>query len=223
MPRGVLSTRVLPKLGPKNPRQTPKASVRGPKLFNAKRQIPVSQSVYTRGGAEEGRKALVQLKNDPFSTTWRKYVSEDVVRFVDDMEAQGTKLLPEEVLSLVKNPSRYFSRPQNVPTNLRKQVYFPDFSVTLVRMEYMGPYYAKFTVPMWFNKLDMKSYLKELYNVDVVHVRSSVTPTSIRRRQASDPYTRGPAYRTQPAKNMIVQLVEPFTWPVRPQDVDREL
>lgn len=73
-------------------------------------------------------------KADPSSTTWRELVSEDVVNFVDVNTSDAAenpqhaavrdhKLLPEEVGSLLRRPSQFFSRPENVPPLQRKQVY----------------------------------------------------------------------------------------------------
>lgn len=213
MPRGVHVTRVLPNLS-KTSRPPPKTNPQGPKLYNGKRRIRHSLGVTSR-------KTLAELQHDPFSQSWRDEVSEDVAQFVDDMEAQGTKLLPEEQKALLSSPAHYFSRPQNVPANLREQVYFPDFSVTMRRQTIYGPYYAQFEVPLWFSKLDMKGYLKQVYNVDVVHVRSYTTPALVMRDRPSNPYTYGSAYRAPSEKRMLVQLVEPFEWPVKPKDVDR--
>ncbi|KAK2806401.1 hypothetical protein FQN50_005818, partial [Emmonsiellopsis sp. PD_5] len=50
----------------------------------------------------------------------------------------------------------------------------PDFTLTLIRTPYLPPRYASFWVPLTFNKLDIKDYLKRAYNVDVLKVRSYV-------------------------------------------------
>lgn len=183
-------------------------------LYNAKRRILTSKPVWDKA-------VRFRLKENPFDETWRQHVSEDVTQFVDDMEAQGTKLLPEEKLALISNPAMYFSRPNNVPVNLRQQVYFPNFVVTMRRNHHLGPYYAQFNVPMNMSKLDLKSYLKELYNVDVVHIRSFIRNGALVRSQASSRDPRGPIVRLAPSKRMTVQLVEPFDWPVKPADVDK--
>jgi len=219
MPRGVHATRVLPRLRtrPATPQINKFRKQQGAvALYNAKRRILTSKPVWDRA-------VLSRLRENPFDETWRQHVSEDVAQFVDDMEAQGTKLLPEEKLALVANPSQYFSRPHNVPLSLRKQVYFPKFTITMRRNPYLGPYYAQFNVPMDMAKLDLKSYLKELYNVDVVHIRSYVRNGGFVRKRGSTPYTRGPMVRLPSQKRMTVQLVEPFNWPVQPKDVDKSL
>lgn len=213
MPRGVHVSRVLPNLS-KTSRPPPKTNPQGPKLYNGKRRIRSALGV-------KSSEVLADIQHDPFSQSWRAEVSEDVEQFIDDMEAQGTKLLPEEQKALLTSPAHYFSRPQNVPANLREQVYFPDFSVTMRRQAIYGPYYAQFEVPLWFSKLDLKGYLKQVYNVDVVHIRSYTTPALVKRKPASNPYTYGSTYRDASEKRMLVQLVEPFEWPVKPSEVDK--
>lgn len=213
MPRGVHVTRVLPILSNRSA-PVPKTSPHGPKLYNGKRRVKSALGI-------RSQKIFAELQRDHLAQSWRTEVSEDVAQFVDDMEAQGTKLLPEEQSALLRSPAHYFSRPQNVPVNLREQVYFPNFSVVLRRQAIYGPYYAQFEVPLWFSKLDLKSYLKQVYNVDVVHIRSYTTPALVARRTPGNPYTYGSMYRKKSKKRMTVQLVEPFEWPVRPEDVDK--
>lgn len=218
MPRSVLARRVLPKLATKHIERAPKPSERnGPRLYNAKRLIQSSQSTFWKKDSDLKEQLSKSINDDTQDTFWRKRVSQDVADFVDDMEAQGTKLLPEEKFAVLTNPVKYFSRPHNVPNLLRKQVYFPDFTVTLLRSS-PGPYYAKFKVPLWFSKLDMKGYLKQAYNVDSVHVRSWVAGGSVYRSTGGQ--SRGHAKRTERIKLMNVQLVKPFRWPVKDKDLD---
>jgi len=82
----------------------------GPRLWNAKRRIKSSKGLTPR--------QYEQYLKDPLKEDWRTQVSEDVVQFID-----GRKLLPEEKAAILRNPSRYFSRPYHVPESLRKQVY----------------------------------------------------------------------------------------------------
>lgn len=217
MPHNGLARRVLPKLTSRfikrdiNPRQR-----KGPRLYNGKRLIKTSESAFWRNERlqDQLKKTLFSTQDDGF---WRQHVSQDVADFVDDMEAQGTKLLPEEQYALITNPVKYFSRPQNVPGILRKQVYLPDFKIALLNRS-KDPYIAQFHAPLWFSKLDMKHYLKEVYNVDVVHVRSQIKFGRFKR----DRRTRR-LLREAVQKFMIVQLVKPFKWPVSQEDVDRSV
>lgn len=177
---------------------------RGRALYNGKRIIP------TAIGATKD--SLKKLQRDKFDESWRKDVSKDVLEFVDDMEAQGTKLLPEELFKLLKDPATYFSRPQNVPNTLREQRYFPRWSVALLHPGPTGsPYYAKFQCPLEMNKLDLKQYLKTLYNVETVHIRSYVSPG--KKYQTRVGRQRGPWKHKPSKKFMTAQLVEAFKWP----------
>lgn len=222
MPRTVLARRVLPKLTSKHIKADIHPKQRnGPRLYNAKRLIQGSQSALWHNNElkEEVKKSLFNKTYD--EGIWRKHVSQDVADFIDDMEAQGTKLLPEEQYALLSDPVKFFSRPQNVPAILRKQVYLPKFTITLLKQS-PGPQYAQFHVPMWFNKLDLKSYLKSVYNVDVVHVRSHIKFGRLRRiRSKHNQRSRGPMIRQHSLKYMTVQLVKPFTWPIADRDLDR--
>lgn len=181
-----------------------------PALWNAKRRIKSSQGLAGRN------KKAYEAHPDTFD--WRNSVSPDVARFVD----QNPNLIqtPEEKKAILNYPSKYFSRPHNVPTSARKQVYFPNFSVVLQRTPHLSPYYASFIVPLWFSKLDLKSYLKELYKVDVLHIRSWVMPSHKGRLPPLNPRSQGEAYRKKSPKKMTVQLVEPFVWPAEITDLE---
>ena len=190
-----------------------------PRLWNAKRRIKQS-----RGLSYDEFKAY---REKPTSYDWRTKtvqiygkdvkedrVSPDVAAFLD----ANPNLLQSEKASLLRFPSRYFSRPYRVPVEQRKQVYLPDFSVVFIRTPRLGPYYAHFQVPLWFNKLDMKSYLTNVYDVDTVHIRSYVTHGKKSHREARRAGSSGPAYRMKSKKRMTVQLVEPFEWPKEVED-----
>jgi ribosomal protein L23 len=119
---------------------------------------------------------------------------------------------------ILTNPVKFFSKPENVPLAHRKQVYLPNFSITLIRTPKYGPYFAHFEVPLWFNKLDMRNYLQNVYNVDVVHVRSAILQGKLERTTPTKPSTQGRIYREKNRKRMTVQLVEPFEYPAPPED-----
>lgn len=190
-----------------------------PRLWNAKRRIkdklPLTPS------------QLAVLRTDPDSTAWREQTSPDVVEFIDQntYNAENTNtvspdesLLKEEKAYLLRSPSKYFSRPHRVPLRSRKQVCFPTFVVSMIRKPNDSPYYASFRVPLWFNKLDTKDYLKSVYNVDVVHVRSYTVENTLRRAKHPNARKEGAYYRPKAEKRMKVQLVEPFQWPAEIKD-----
>ena len=190
-----------------------------PRLWNGKRRIKGSKGLTPQQYAF--------YRRNPESEDWRTQASPDVVEFIDanthnpadpDGLPLRQTLLPEEKAALLRSPVQFFSRPHRVPSSFRKQVYFPDFAVTLLRKPTDSPYFASFLVPLWFNKLDIKSYLQELYNVPIVHVRSWVVQRHLQRKAHPNPRKEGAWYRPQSEKRMKVQLVEPFEWPAEIQD-----
>lgn len=88
----------------------------------------------------------------------------------------------------------------------------------MIRKPELGRYYAHFRVPLWFNKLDMKGYLKNVYNVDVIHVRSSVSHAKRSTQSIGGGAVQGRAIREKSKKSMTVQLVDPFDWPTETKD-----
>lgn len=167
----------------------------------------------------EYSKILDEVKT--FRESWRGHVSADVEAFYDACKAIKHELTPSEKNLLLTNPAVFFSSPRNVPLTLRKQQYFPQFKITFVRSGWMGPYFARFRVPLWFSKLDLRSYLKSVYDVDTVHVRSLI-------RRGARVRTQGPSrslgrrIQLSGRKEMFAQLVEPFEWPVPANEVDLE-
>jgi large subunit ribosomal protein L23 len=76
---------------------------------------------------------------------------------------------------------------------------------------------------LWFNKLDFKGYLKNVYNVDVLHVRSYVQQAKVQRNEhrKSDGTSQGNGklYRPEARKKMTVELVDPFVYPKEEKDL----
>lgn len=97
--------------------------------------------------------------------------------------------------------------------NLRR----PDFTLTLIRTPHLPPKYAQFWVPLWFNKLDLKDYLRRVYNVEVLHVRSYVVQSKVERKPTLGrglfSYPTGPIHRPESKKKMTAELVNSFVWP----------
>jgi large subunit ribosomal protein L23 len=90
----------------------------------------------------------------------------------------------------------------------------------MIRTPDLAPKYACFWVPLWFNKLDFKSYLKNVYNVDVLHVRSYVQQSKVDRKElAGRPQGQGAWFRPPARKKMTVELVDPFIFPEQAKDL----
>ena len=187
---------------------------------------------------------LLALEKSP--NGWRKILTEDVVKFVDDLEEKNLAGSQDEqrhrIMLMLQDTPRFFSRPKNVPIELRKQIYLydshlafhlsiianhqsvrPDFVITLIRTPHLAPKYASFWVPLWFNKLDFKGYLKNVYNVDVLHIRSYVQQAKIDRDNRRDSNgqvrTEGRLFRPSARKKMTVELVDPFVYPEEGKDL----
>ncbi len=184
------------------------------------------------------------LKNEP--NGWRQLLTEDVIKFIVDLEwynlAGSQKEQEQRISTITRDPANYFSRPKNVPLELRTQIYLycalpafhlsltanshsvrPEFVVTFIRTPHLAPKYASFWVPLWFNKLDFKNYLKNVYNVDVLHIRSYVQQQKVQREERMVGGTmnqgQGRLYRPPARKKMTVELVDPFVYPEEEKDL----
>lgn len=80
------------------------------------------------------------------------------------------------------------------------------------------PTTATFNVPLTFNKLDLRDYLWNVYNVEVKSVRSFVNQMRPRQRQYGNS-GGGKWYRPRSQKMMIADLARPFVWPEAPEDL----
>ena len=92
-----------------------------PRLWNAKRRIKSGRILAMKGDPSSKSRELDIVHKDRDSQAWKKLVSEDVVKFIED-----AKLSPSEQRRCVANPNAFFAYPNNVPNALRKQVYLYD-------------------------------------------------------------------------------------------------
>ncbi|ELQ45056.1 hypothetical protein OOU_Y34scaffold00022g44 [Pyricularia oryzae Y34] len=103
-----------------------------------------------------------------------------------------------------------------------KQVFLPTALVTYLPSQ-RDPNFARFQVPMTFNKLDLRDYLYHCYNVEVRSVRSFIQQSPIKDRETDIGRNGRPMgvkkMRPQSKKFMIVELVKPFMPPSAPQDL----
>ncbi|OJJ50923.1 hypothetical protein ASPZODRAFT_21426 [Penicilliopsis zonata CBS 506.65] len=109
--------------------------------------------------------------------------------------------------------------PPTAPLSMRKQVFLPEFTIALIRTPFLAPRYASFYVPLNFNKLDMRDYLKRLYGVTTVSIRSFVEQQKITRMRPLGKFGYGRWRRPQSKKKMTVEMTEPFAWPEAPKDM----
>lgn len=90
--------------------------------------------------------------------------------------------------------------------------------IALARTPFLSPRYAQFRVPLNFNKLDLRDYLQNAYNVGVVSVRSYIEQQPIT-RMTRDGRNIGAWRRPKAQKRMTVELREPFVYPEEPKDL----
>ncbi|KAI1244433.1 hypothetical protein MGN70_014305 [Eutypa lata] len=99
----------------------------------------------------------------------------------------------------------------------KKQVFLPDHMITFLRPKdttNQPPNFATFKVPLTFNKLDLRDYLRHAYDVATLGVRSQLRQQRPRRSRLRG----GRVYRPPPIKTMTVELAKPFVWPEAPED-----
>ena len=93
-----------------------------------------------------------------------------------------------------------------------KEIYFPTAKVVLVRPNAKHtPYQAKFVVPRYFNKLDLRDYLYHVYGLRALNVTTQLLWA---RWQRQTP--RSPRYRETQIKKMTIEMEDPFVWPEEP-------
>ncbi|KAK3902117.1 hypothetical protein C8A05DRAFT_44384 [Staphylotrichum tortipilum] len=109
---------------------------------------------------------------------------------------------------------------QQVPRRFgTKQIFLPNHIIAFIRPNpRQPPNLATFTVPLQFNKLDLRDYLYHAYNVEVTAVRSFINQPAPRQKFGN----RGKWYRPRSKKMMIAELVKPFVWPEPPAEKDRD-
>ena len=93
-----------------------------------------------------------------------------------------------------------------------REIYFPTAKVVLVRPNAKHtPYQAKFVVPRYFNKLDLRDYLYHVYGLRALNVTTQLLWA---RWQRQTP--RSPRYRETQIKKMTIEMEDPFVWPEEP-------
>lgn len=96
-------------------------------------------------------------------------------------------------------------------------LYSPNAHITLLRSSY-GPQFAKFRVPLFFSKLDLRDYLWHVYRVEIIAVRSYVKQQRVQAQSLPGKPAIRRWHRPIAHKHMTVQLVRPFVWPEEPED-----
>jgi large subunit ribosomal protein L23 len=87
-----------------------------------------------------------------------------------------------------------------------------------MRTPALSPNYAKFHVPLWFSKLDLRDYLYHVYNVRITSVRSYVKQQRVEMERVHGRIMLNRWHRPRAKKYMTVELERPFVWPEEPED-----
>ncbi|RMJ28512.1 hypothetical protein PHISP_00639 [Aspergillus sp. HF37] len=101
----------------------------------------------------------------------------------------------------------------------RNQIFLPDFTIALIHTPFLSPRFASFQVPLSFNKLDLRDYLRRAYGVHAIRVRSFVQQQKVTRAKRFGKPGYGPLRRPMSTKKMTVEMTEPFVWPEVPEDM----
>ncbi|KAM3067257.1 mitochondrial 54S ribosomal protein YmL41 [Clarireedia jacksonii] len=109
---------------------------------------------------------------------------------------------------------------QKGPKLGRKQIFLPNFTLTLLRTPNLPPTFASFIVPLNLNKLDLRDYLYNAYGIEVRGVRSYIQqqkltqgkPNALRQKPRQ-------WFRPRSIKRMTVEMAKPFVWPEEPKDL----
>ncbi|KAF2460872.1 hypothetical protein BDY21DRAFT_333670 [Lineolata rhizophorae] len=104
----------------------------------------------------------------------------------------------------------------------RKPIYLPNFDVTLLRTKHLPVTQAKFQVPLFFSKLDLRDYLYNCYGVRAINIRSYVKYRRVQlgRSDRSSRHERATWIRPRPHKFMFIDMDRPFVWPDEPTDFE---
>ncbi|KAK4494193.1 hypothetical protein PRZ48_014491 [Zasmidium cellare] len=95
-----------------------------------------------------------------------------------------------------------------------KELYLPAANITFLRGR--DPHHARFQVPLWFSKMDIRDYLWHCYGVETLSTRSYVKLTPVRPLPGHTPRRW---HRKKSRKFMTVELARPFVWPAEPEDL----
>ncbi|KAL9102953.1 MAG: hypothetical protein Q9163_001940 [Psora crenata] len=124
----------------------------------------------------------------------------NAIHTVKTPTTKTASLTPKINPALFRKPSPLPQRP--LPPNRfhlpkgEKQVFLPNFVLTLIRSPHLSANFASFLTPLWFNKLDLKDYLYHVYGVQVLSVRSYVIQSKVRQDKPRTKIVRPRRYVT---------------------------
>jgi large subunit ribosomal protein L23 len=65
----------------------------------------------------------------------------------------------------------------------------------------------------------MRDYMKRVYNVKVLSVRSYIEQQKVTRERKDGRPGHGPLRRPKSKKKMTIEMTQPFVWPEAPKDM----
>ena len=83
-----------------------------------------------------------------------------------------------------------------------------------------NPYEATFRIPQSVTKTDVRSYLAAVYGVQTTYIRTDNYIAPVHRARNGQRVRSGMSHRTY--KRAVVGLVEPFYYPMMPEDMSKE-
>ncbi|KAI9705410.1 MAG: hypothetical protein M1836_006165 [Candelina mexicana] len=103
----------------------------------------------------------------------------------------------------------------------KKEIFLPNFTLTLLRTPFLPPTFATFVVPLHLTKIDVRDYIYHAYGIKALNVRSFVQQQKVRQGK---PSSLKPAarqwFRPRAIKKMTVEMERPFVWPDEPEDFE---
>ena len=108
--------------------------------------------------------------------------------------------------------------PHEKNDSISNTTYRPDITIGFLRTQNLPASYAKFHVPLWFSKLDLRDYLYHVYNVRIISVRSYVKQQRVTMKELNGRTQPNRWHRPRAHKFMTVELERPFVWPEEPED-----
>lgn len=123
---------------------------------------------------------------------------------------------PERSIQILKEASKLIEEGKPHFKVGGKKIYFPTAKVVLLRPNAKHtPYQAKFAVPRYFNKLDLRDYLYHVYGLRALNVTTQLLWARWTRQTP-----RSPRYRETQIKKMTIDMADPFVWPEQPSEVE---
>lgn len=146
------------------------------------------------------------------------------VSLAEALKSKGSTRPPKKLLRTLPKPERSIESLEKAVSQIEegkphfkvgsRQVFLPTAKIVLLRPNAKHtPYQAKFVVPRYFNRLDLRDYLYHVYGLRALNVTTQLLWARWTRQTP-----RSPRYRTTQIKKMTIDMAEPFVWPEQPTE-----